>query len=208
VGSSVRELGEAGTKGRVAGAETDDDVDDQGESMTTRKHTTALPVAAGVLTGTVALYIALVAFGNITDFDTNRDFVRHVLSMDTTFKDQDLMWRAVTSHSAQDAAYMAIIAWETVAAVVLFAGAGLWLTGLRGRRTVAARRVSTAGLLMLLVLFGAGFLAIGGEWFAMWQSKDWNGLDAATRNFTVAGLVLLIVHLPGGAGRGGEGDGE
>lgn len=57
---------------------------------------------------------------------------------------------------------------------------------------------------MLLLLFGAGFLAIGGEWFAMWQSKSWNGLEAATRNVTLAGIALLVVHLPGPAGRGEE----
>ena len=56
---------------------------------------------------------------------------------------------------------------------------------------------------MVLLLFGAGFLAIGGEWFAMWQSKDWNGLEAATRNVTLAGIALVVVHLPGAAGRHG-----
>ena len=76
----------------------------------------ALPLTATLLTASVALYMALVAFGNITDFGTNQDFVRHVLAMDTTFKDDDLMWRAITSEGLQDAAYVAIIAWETVAA--------------------------------------------------------------------------------------------
>jgi len=57
---------------------------------------------------------------------------------------------------------------------------------------------------MLLLLFGAGFIGIGGEWFAMWQSEDWNGLDAATRAFTLSGIVLLVIHLPGTApGSGG-----
>ncbi|MFE0680300.1 DUF2165 domain-containing protein [Streptomyces sp. NPDC058961] len=158
----------------------------------------AVPLAAGLLTATVALYMALVAFGNITDFDTNRQFVRHVLAMDTTFKDPDLMWRAITSGTVQDIAYVLIIIWETVAALVLSAGAATWLGGIRRRSGVGrARRLSTAGLLMVLVLFGAGFIAVGGEWFAMWQSKSWNGLDAAARNFMMAGLVLVVVHLPG-----------
>ncbi|MEV0370816.1 DUF2165 domain-containing protein [Streptomyces sp. NPDC050636] len=170
--------------------------------MQSKNPAAALPLAAAVLTGTVALYIALVAFGNITDFDTNREFVRHVLAMDTTFKDEDLMWRAITSHSLQDAAYLAIIAWEAVAAVVLIAATALWAVAVRsGARVPRARRVATVGLLMVLLLFGAGFLAIGGEWFAMWQSEDWNGLDAATRNFTVAAIVLLVVQSAGGAGR-------
>ncbi|MDH6218251.1 DUF2165 domain-containing protein [Streptomyces pseudovenezuelae] len=155
----------------------------------------ALPLAATLLTATVALYIALVAFGNITDFDSNQQFVRHVLAMDTTFKDDDLMWRAVTSHGLQDAAYVVIIAWETVAALVLIGGTWFW-----GRREYArARQVSTYGLLMLMVLFGAGFIGVGGEWFAMWQSEDWNGLEAATRVFLLSGVVLLVIQLPGAA---------
>ncbi|WP_030253577.1 DUF2165 domain-containing protein [Streptomyces violens] len=147
-------------------------------------------LAPGLLTATVALYMALVAFGNITDFDTNRAFVQHVLAMDTTFKDPDLMWRAITSRPLQDAAYIAIIAWETAAAAVLVVATVLWTL-----RRDRARRLATLGLLMVLLLFGAGFLAIGGEWFAMWQSEDWNGLDAATRNVLLAGIALLVVQL-------------
>jgi predicted small integral membrane protein len=154
---------------------------------------TALRLTATLLTASVALYMALVAFGNITDFGTNQQFVRHVLAMDTTFKDDDLMWRAITSKGLQDTAYVAIIVWETLAALVLIYGTWLWFR--RGDRD--ARRWSTYGLLMVMLLFGAGFIAIGGEWFAMWQSGDWNGLDAATRVFVFSGIVLLVNHLPG-----------
>ncbi|MEV6169337.1 DUF2165 domain-containing protein [Streptomyces sp. NPDC051954] len=152
----------------------------------------ALHLTATLLTATVALYIALVAFGNITDFGTNQQFVQHVLAMDTTFKDDDLMWRAITSKGLQNTAYVAIIVWETVAALALSYGTWLWFR----RDDPRARRFSTYGLLMVMVLFGAGFIAIGGEWFAMWQSGDWNGLDAATRAFLFSGVVLLVVQLP------------
>jgi predicted small integral membrane protein len=40
------------------------------------------------------------------------------------------------------------------------------------------------------------FLAVGGEWFLMWQSTTWNGQAAAFRMFTVLGIVLLIVVHP------------
>ncbi|MCA6095721.1 DUF2165 domain-containing protein [Streptomyces sp. SCA3-4] len=157
-----------------------------------------LPVAATVLTATVAVYITLVAFGNITDFGTNQEFVRHVLAMDTTFEDEDLMWRAVTDPALQDAAYVLIIVWETLAAALLIAATVLWVRGLRryGPGYGAARRATTLGLLMLMLLFGLGFMAIGGEWFAMWQSAKWNGLQAALRTFTLAGFVLILIHLP------------
>ncbi|MFF6828109.1 DUF2165 family protein [Streptomyces longwoodensis] len=150
-----------------------------------------LTVTATALTATVALYMALVAFGNITDFGTNQQFVRHVLAMDTTFKDDDLMWRAVTDKALQDTAYVLIIVWETAAALVLLAATWLWVR----RDTPRARTLSTYGLLMVMLLFGAGFIAVGGEWFAMWQSKTWNGLDAAIRVFTLSGVVLLVVQL-------------
>ncbi|MER6539104.1 DUF2165 domain-containing protein [Streptomyces sp900105755] len=159
--------------------------------MSTSHAPRALSLAAAVLTGTVALYIALVAFGNITDFGTNQAFVQHVLAMDTTFKDDDLMWRAVTDKGLENTAYVLIIVWETLAALVLIAGTWLWAR----RDDVRARRVSTYGLLMLVLLFGAGFIGIGGEWFSMWQSKTWNGLDAATRVLVLTGLALVVVQL-------------
>ncbi|MFJ2904148.1 DUF2165 domain-containing protein [Streptomyces sp. NPDC087212] len=157
----------------------------------------ALRHTATLLTATLALYITLVAFGNITDFGTNQAFVQHVLAMDSTFKDDDLMWRAITSRALQNAAYVAIIAWETLAALVLIAGTWFWAR----RDAERGRQLSTYGLLMLMLLFGAGFIAIGGEWFSMWQSADWNGLDAATRVFTISGVTLIVVQL---AGRDGE----
>ncbi|MFF4039622.1 DUF2165 domain-containing protein [Streptomyces sp. NPDC001816] len=164
---------------------------------TSRTSRSAVALAAGVLTGILALYIALVALGNITDFGTNQQFVRHVLAMDTTFKDDDLMWRAITSTALQDTAYVAIIVWESVAALVLIWGTWLWTRRDHDR----ARRWSTYGLLMLVLLFGAGFIAIGGEWFSMWQSKTWNGLDAATRVFLLSGVALIVNQLPGGGRR-------
>lgn len=157
----------------------------------------APPVAATALTATVALCMTLVAFGNITDFGTNQQFVQHVLSMDTTFKDPDLMWRSVESPALQNAAYVAVIIWEALSAVVLLAATWFWITGLRRDAYDRARAASTVGLVMVLLLFGVGFLAIGGEWFAMWQSSDWNGLDAAARYGMLAAFTLLVVHLPG-----------
>ncbi|MGX1270616.1 putative small integral membrane protein [Streptomyces phaeoluteigriseus] len=131
--------------------------------MTSAPTARAVRVAVTLLTASVALYTALVAFSNITDFGTNQQFVRHVLAMDTTFEDDDLMWRAVTARRLQDAAYVLIIVWETVAALVLVAGTWFWARRAPGR----ARQVSTYGLLMVMLLFGGGFIAIGGEWFAM-----------------------------------------
>ena len=62
-------------------------------------------------------------------------------------------------------------------------------------REDSARKFASAGLLMIVALFLGGFMTIGGEWFAMWQSKDWNGIPAALRMVTIAGFALILVHL-------------
>ncbi|MBY8847715.1 DUF2165 domain-containing protein [Saccharothrix sp. MB29] len=146
--------------------------------------------AIAALTGVSALYMTLVVFGNVTDYETNHAFVRHVLAMDTTFGSPNTSWRAITSPALVTAAYVLIIAWEAVTALVLLAALVTWLR----RREETARQLSSTGWVMQALLFGGGFIAIGGEWFVMWQSKDWNGLAAAFQNFVIAGLGLVLLH--------------
>ena len=164
----------------------------------------ALPVACAVVTAIGALYILLTAVGNIVDFPTNEAFVRHVLAMDTTNfgaapgteLDEHVMWRAITSPAAQTAAYLLIIAWECLSAAVLVYAAILWLGALRSRRFDRPRHMSTIGFLMLLILFMGGFITIGGEWFQMWRSDEWNGLQPAFQNTVLALFGIVLVHLP------------
>ena len=56
------------------------------------------------LVGSVAFFFSLVAYGNITDYDSNWQFVQHVLSMDTTFPNSSLRARAITDPALQTAA--------------------------------------------------------------------------------------------------------
>lgn len=155
-----------------------------------------LPLACAALTTVVALYITLVAFGNVTDFGTNEEFVRQVLDMDTTFDDDDVTWRAVKSDVLQGAAYLAIIAWEILTAIVLWVAVGAWVGGHRNHDFDRARARSTVGYLMMILLFAGGFITIGGEWFAMWQSDTWNGLEPALQNFAISAFGLVLVQLP------------
>jgi predicted small integral membrane protein len=148
--------------------------------------------------GIEALYFTLVAFGNITDYYTNYAFVKGVMSMDTTFHDKDLMWRAITSVALYHVAYIGIIAWESATAVVCWAATVLGARSLRTSSSFErAQRVSILGLLMSIALWAGAFITIGGEWFAMWQSTKWDGTEAALRNFTVSGIALAVVLLVG-----------
>jgi predicted small integral membrane protein len=47
------------------------------------------------LIAALAAYAAIVAYDNIVDYGSNYEFVRHVLSMDTTFPGNALMHRAI-----------------------------------------------------------------------------------------------------------------
>jgi len=39
------------------------------------------------------------------------------------------------------------------------------------------------------------FLTVGGEWFLMWQSRTWNGQEAALRMFHGDGLEPIFLNL-------------
>lgn len=88
--------------------------------MIFRHSKTALVAAA-------AFYFTLVVFNNLTDYGSNYGFVSHVLQMDTTFPENQGMWRAIHVPGIYHVAYACIILTEAVIAVLCWAGAvKLW----------------------------------------------------------------------------------
>jgi predicted small integral membrane protein len=154
-----------------------------------------LRIAKTLLVFAVALFYSFVVFNNTTDYDSNFQFVRHVLMMDSTFPANRGMWRAMNSSGWHTAFYLSIIVWETVTMILCWWG-GINLTrALRGSSELftRAKSISIAALTGALLMWLVAFLSVGGEWFLMWQSKIWNGQDAAFRMFTVIGIVLVLV---------------
>lgn len=148
-----------------------------------------------LLVAGIALFYTLVVFNNLTDFDSNYEFVHHVLSMDSTFPGNHGMWRAVPSTSIQLVFYVSIIAWEFVTMVLLWLGAWHIFRALRQTAASfnAARRIAIVALTLSLLMWLVAFLSVGAEWFLMWQSHTWNGQEAAFRMFAVVGIVLLVL---------------
>jgi len=145
-----------------------------------------------------AIFYTFVVFNNLTDYDSNYQFVRHVLLMDSTFAGNHGMWRAINQPALHTAFYVSIIAWEFATMVLCWWGGIGMLRALR--RTAAefhrAKNVAIAALTLSMMMWLVAFLSVGGEWFLMWQSKSWNGQDAAFRMFAVIGIVLLLVAQP------------
>jgi len=146
----------------------------------------------------LAAYAFIVAYDNVADYDSNYRFVRHVLSMDTTFPGNALMHRAIINENIWRVTYALIIAMEGLTALLLALGAVLLLGRLRAPAEVFNRSkvCAVAGLTVGFVLWFVGFMIIAGEYFAMWQSKEWNGQEAAFRITTVILAVLIFVSLP------------
>lgn len=157
-----------------------------------------LRIAKLSLVAGVALFHFLVVFNNLTDFDSNYQFDRHVLMMDTTLPGNHGMWRALTSPAFHLAFYLGIIAWEAVTTVFLAWGALCLMRAIRRSAAEfnAAKSVAFGALTLSLMIWLVAFLTVGGEWFLMWQAHIWNGQDAAFRNFAVVGIVLLILMQP------------
>ena len=60
----------------------------------------------------IAFYFTLVVFNNLTDFNSNYEFIRHVLSMDSILPGNHAMWRAMPWPVIHLVFYWIIIAWE------------------------------------------------------------------------------------------------
>ena len=167
------------------------------QTFSKRRKTLTLRTIKTLLVFGVAIFYSLVVFNNITDYDSNYQFVRHVMMMDDTFPGNRGMWRAINSPLLHTAFYLSIIAWESITMLLC------WWGGFRMvRRFVERRRLSSGQahfhrcLTLSLLMWLVAFLSVGAEWFLMWQSRTWNGQDPAFRMFAVVGIVLMIVMQP------------
>jgi predicted small integral membrane protein len=153
-----------------------------------------------VMVASLALFGLLVAFNNLVDYTSNYEFVRHILSMDTTFPGNALMGRAITWPAVWTTAYWLIILTEATVGLLLAFAALRLATTLRSsaRMFNAAKRYAVLGVGLGFLLWFTGFMVVGGEWFAMWQSKAWNGQEAAFRFYITLLAVVIFVSQPDG----------
>ncbi len=153
-------------------------------------------ISKALLVLQIGLFSLLVGMDNIVDYGTNYAFVEHVMEMDTVSPDSALKWRAISSSLLNEATYALIIAAEIMTGLLCIAGA-LRLWQARGKNAAefnAAKGMATAGLVLGVTLWFFGFMTVAGEWFQMWQSKTWNGQEAAFRFIVCIALVLIFLN--------------
>lgn len=149
-----------------------------------------------LMIASLGVFGLLVALNNMTDYGSNYAFVRHVLSMDTTFPDNALRWRAISVPMLWHVFYVLIIAAEFLTGLLFTFAAVMMARSVR--RTAEEFRearalVPVATALGFLIWF-FGFSVVGGEWFAMWQSHSWNGQEAAFRFFMTMLAVCIFTN--------------
>ena len=145
----------------------------------------------------LAIFALLTGISNIADHQTNFPFVQHVLSMDTIFPGSALKARAILNPFVWTLAFWAIIATEFLTGLLLAIGS-IQLARNIGNPNgfVRAKCWVYGGCSLGFLLWFFGFIVIGGEWFGMWQSGTWNGIESAFRFVMVILAVLILVAMP------------
>ncbi len=154
-----------------------------------------LRISKTLCVAAIAIFVTLVAFGNITDYATNLPFVQHVLLMDSIFPNSTIQYRAITSPVLQHAGYIAIIALETLTALLCWAGVLQLLRHMNApaRDFNRSKKFAVIGLTLGFLTWHVAFISIGGEWFGMWMSETWNGVPSAFR--FLATIILVLIYL-------------
>jgi predicted small integral membrane protein len=152
--------------------------------------------AKAMLTLSLGMTATIIVLNNIVDYNTGHKFTKHVLSMDDVYPDSRLKRRAVTSPGLHHAVYILITLWEAAVAVLCTWGGTGMLRVVSGKKKAfrKAKQPAVSGLLAVLLWFGA-FRGIARQWFAMWQSKKWNGLPVAARLTQFASTLLIFVTI-------------
>lgn len=156
----------------------------------------SLPIRASkiLLIAGIGCLSFIVAFNNVSDYQLNFLFVQHVMAMDTVFTGNILKSRAIIDPLLHSIAYTSIILWEFLIAILCLSGALQLLKHLKSNASGfnKAKLMSILGLSAGFALWFFGFMIIGGEWFCMWQSPDWNGQESAFR--IVVCIVLVLIY--------------
>ena len=160
-------------------------------------------LSKGLIALSIGIFCLLVSTGNMLDFQSNYQFVKHVLAMDALepwFKGGEaLKWRAITSPTLQLIGYWIIILGELLAGIFATWGAINMLRRAKTGGTMFQKGKSfflIGGTIAILVWY-FGFAVVGGEWFAMWASQ-WNGQMKAYAfaTFILLSIVYMLVPEP------------
>lgn len=163
----------------------------KGQNMFTTRYSKLLLLIS------IAIFCTLVSFGNITDYKTNFEFVKHVFMMDTIFSNSSIKYRSINNIVLINLGYILIISLETLSAILCWIGAYKMLRAIKSNAQIFndSKRIAIAGLTSGFLTWQVGFMSVGGEWFGMWMSDKWNGIESSFRFFITIIAVLIYISI-------------
>jgi predicted small integral membrane protein len=149
-----------------------------------------------LFSGMLGTYFALIVLNNTTDYSSNFEFVKNVSNMHDTFNPALNGWRGTDNPILHHLLYASIIVTELVAAALLLYGAAIMYKqrNAPGFAFQLAKKWTTTGLVIGIVLWFFAFVTVGGEWFLMWQSSKWNAQSNAFF-LTICFMLFLLFHV-------------
>lgn len=148
---------------------------------------------------TVGTLGAVVVFGNLTDYDSNFQFVSHMMSMDSKpeYLGKAIEYRAISAPWMHHIAYISVICIEAMITILALSGAYVMFKARKESAEVfhQSKLLGILSLSLCCFLWFFGFQVVAGEWFGMWMNAQWNGLGSAFRLVTYMLLALIYLSL-------------
>lgn len=152
-----------------------------------------------ILMAFISLFGILVMFSNFTDYASNYEYVGHVLSMDTSLKNPNIRYRAITSPMLHHRIYWLVITLEAL--YTSFCLVGTYQLYRQIKQSAAdfheAKKYAIVGLLIAIFIYYFGLQVIGVEWFDMDNSEKWNAKDWARHivDFIFPLMIYIILKI-------------
>ncbi|WP_392567038.1 DUF2165 family protein [Utexia brackfieldae] len=146
----------------------------------------------------MAFFMSLVIFSNITDYETNFQFVYHMFQMDTINPNSPIKYRYVSSPSIQHGGFILVIILQAITCVLCWLGSFILLKNIKAPAPVFNKKKSIAitGLTLGFLVWQVGFMSIAGGWYGVWMSSKWDVIPDSFRFFVTIILVLIYLVMP------------
>ncbi|HTW73442.1 MAG TPA: DUF2165 domain-containing protein [Steroidobacteraceae bacterium] len=145
----------------------------------------------------LALVLSITTFNNIIMPGATYGAVALSLGMQTTFKNPQEMWRAITNPAALWVICALIIAGEALGALLCWIGAvRLFANRHSAPQFNQSKKMALIGATYVALFYFLGWLVVANEWFGMWQSTRINTMPDAFWLFAEGMLIAMWVNTP------------
>ncbi len=153
-------------------------------------------IKTGLVAGLAAV-MSITTFNNIIMPGATYGAIALSLGMQTTFKNPQEMWRAITNPTALWIIAALIIAGEALGAVLCWIGAIRLLVNIRtASQFNQSKRMALIATTYVAAFYFIGWMVIANEWFGMWQSTKINTMPDAFWLFAEGMLIAIWVNVP------------